>query len=422
MSLDLSNSINPTYNHTREEKLVTMLLNELGHEHFRPGLERLSPYFQSYQNLFQAKKIITIGGTNGKGETCYCLYDMLKSAGKRVALWTSPHILSLRERFILPDGPVSYELLEKIIAQTFEKVDGRKLSYYEFLFLVFCELVAISDVDIIIFEVGLGGRFDAVNLFDANLSAITSISRDHEEILGRGLKKILFEKFGIARANRVLVTALELKSVRDNCQTLALEGKVLWRDLFIEKKLVAKDDYRRRNLILAKELAALALEVVPEDVKINEIKMKGRFEKMTMGNISFIFVGAHNLDGMRKMRDFLSQRPPENGAELLMSFSKRSEKDILSCLSVWRTSQAFTKMHVTTFDHFKSAAKDLKSIWSGGRLVEGADQRMTWCEDWKDYLIEKPLEQRIDIYITGSYYFIGEVQRFLLSHPRFYKS
>lgn len=338
MSLDLSNSINPTYNHSREEKLVAMLLEKLGHEHFRPGLDRLRPYFESYESAFREKCIITVGGTNGKGETCYCLYDMLTSANKKVALWTSPHILSVRERFIMPDGPVSYDDLEEVIEETFEKVDAKKLSYYEFLFLVFCELTARSGVDVIIFEVGLGGRFDAVNLFDANFCAITSISRDHEEILGRGLKKILFEKFGISRTDRPLVTALESKSIQDNCRLLSHEKKVLWRDLFIEKKLVLGDHYRHRNAILARELASLVLQVSVDDVKMNEIKMKGRFEKMTMGNISFIFVGAHNLDGMRKMRDLLSQICPEKGSELLMSFSKRSEKDILSCLSVWRNS------------------------------------------------------------------------------------
>lgn len=79
-------------------------------------------------------------------------------------------------------------------------------------------------------------------------------------------------------------------------------------------------------------------------------------------------------------------------------------------------------MYVTTFDHFKSAAGDLKILWSQEESQRGADQRMIWCEDWKDYLIEKPLDQRTNIYVTGSYYFIGEVQRFLLSHPHFSKS
>lgn len=416
MSLNLSSIINQTFDHSREEILVTGLIEKLGHETFKPGLDRLRPHFSCFQNDFKQKKIVTVGGTNGKGETCYVLYDMLTRAGKKVALWTSPHILSVRERFLLPSGPVSYDELEESFTWAFSHIGDSKLSYYEFLFLIFCRLAQKVDVDIILFEVGLGGRFDAVNIFDANICAITSISRDHEEILGRGLKKILFEKFGISRAHRPLVTALESSTLRNYCGELANEKKVNWIDLFANGNLAVQDDYRKRNLTLAKYLANLVTGDDFSNETEAKIPMKGRFEKMTRRNISFIFVGAHNLDGMRKMRDLLLAKNPESDSELLLSFSKRSDKDIEDCLNVWRETSVFEQIHVSTFEHFKSASKDLQRIWAKNHF----ESKMHWCADWKEYLLEKPLKKRINIYVAGSYYFIGEVQRFILSHSHFF--
>ncbi|MDD0852685.1 hypothetical protein HBN50_06235 [Halobacteriovorax sp. GB3] len=411
MKNDFVNLVNEHFNSSIEDKLVSKLFNELGHENFKPGLDRLRPTFSKFN--FSNKKIITIGGTNGKGETSFYLYHALVSSGKRVGLWTSPHILSLRERFCLSDGPVSYERLEAVVEKGLKTFKKGELSFYEFLFWCFCSLVEQDDCDYIIFEVGLGGRYDAVNLFDANLCAITSISRDHTEILGKDTKKILFEKLGITRAKTPALMTVEQSHLRKFARDYCQEHGVELYDLYAEGKVEKKQNYSQRNKILARELfLRLGGDISYFSMSL---MLKGRFEKMTRGQIRFIFIGAHNLDGIRKLKDLLLSSDKQEERDFLMSFSKRSEQDILDCLGVWAKAPClYDKLLVCSFEHQKSAGAVLQELCA---KVEFPESKLLWLDNWKDYLIELYNQQKPQtIYVSGSYYFIGELQRFILAN------
>ncbi len=151
--------------------------------------------------------IVTVGGTNGKGSSCAMLESIALQAGYRVALHTSPHLVRFEERCRIGGATIrAEELLPHFEAVERERGD-LALTFFEFTLLVIARLFAAKDLDLVIFEVGLGGRLDAVNAFDADCALITSIALDHMDYLGDTREAIGFEKAGIMRAGRPVVVS-----------------------------------------------------------------------------------------------------------------------------------------------------------------------------------------------------------------------
>ena len=170
----------PDYSLETEKQITKKISSLVGVETFKPGLERLRPLFDYFQGEIRKRniKIVTVGGTNGKGETCFYLSQYLEKSQKKWALWSSPHVLSVRERFFSNNSLISYDHLSTLLEDNKELKD--ELSYYEFLFYIFWKFVLKDPaLEIVILEVGLGGRFDAVNLFDADYTSIVSVSYTH---------------------------------------------------------------------------------------------------------------------------------------------------------------------------------------------------------------------------------------------------
>ncbi|MBN3860133.1 bifunctional tetrahydrofolate synthase/dihydrofolate synthase [Neisseriaceae bacterium PsAf] len=148
------------------------------------------------------RPIITVGGTNGKGSVCAFLTAIYTQAGYRVGTLTSPHLLRYNERIAINGEPVTDE---KII-RAFERIENKRatisLTYFEVNVLAAVDVFLQEKVDIIILEVGLGGRLDAVNIFDADVAVLTNVDLDHQEYLGDTREKIAYEKAGIYRPEK----------------------------------------------------------------------------------------------------------------------------------------------------------------------------------------------------------------------------
>ena len=184
---------------SQRELYTPMDFNSL-REIFLPLLREIKKY---------PTKIITIAGTNGKGETANNLLDIARKSNQfnNVAMWTSPHIRNYEERFNFNGKSIKSGELRKSLDFFLSLYPKNKcnLSFYEISFWLFCYQIVIRKPDLVILEVGLGGRLDAVNLLDANVCVLTSISRDHTEYLGRNYKEIVLEKLGILRKNTSLI-------------------------------------------------------------------------------------------------------------------------------------------------------------------------------------------------------------------------
>ncbi len=171
------------------------------------GLGRVSEVWQRLQAPQKTKTpiAITVAGTNGKGSCIASMQALLLAHGYSVGMFTSPHFLTYNERICIAGKPVS----DQIIVAAFEEIEAVSadisLTYFEFGTLAALLVFIDASPDVMLLEVGLGGRLDAINIIDADVAVVTSIALDHQDWLGDTREAIAREKLGIARANRPLL-------------------------------------------------------------------------------------------------------------------------------------------------------------------------------------------------------------------------
>ena len=146
--------------------------------------------------------IITVGGTNGKGSVCSFLETIYSKAGYSVGCYTSPHLYKFNERIKINLKQVDDKTILESLAFIQEKQQSTDLTYFEITTLAAMNIFIKKNIDIAILEVGLGGRLDAVNIFDPEISIITSVGIDHQDFLGESIEEIAYEKSGISRKNK----------------------------------------------------------------------------------------------------------------------------------------------------------------------------------------------------------------------------
>jgi dihydrofolate synthase/folylpolyglutamate synthase len=172
--------------------------------------------------------VVVVAGTNGKGSTCAMLESILRAAGYRVGLYTSPHLLEFNERCRI-DG---VNATDAALIEQFEAVEAARgttsLTYFEFTTLAILRLLGEARLDALVLEVGLGGRLDAVNIVDADAAIVTSVDLDHMDYLGPSREDIGFEKAHVYRAERPAICSdpAPPKSLLDHAAAI---GADLWR-------------------------------------------------------------------------------------------------------------------------------------------------------------------------------------------------
>ena len=191
------------------------------------GLERVSAVAAMMGLNFDCP-VITVAGTNGKGSTCAMLESVLREAGYRTGLFTSPHLVYFEERCKLLGKAVA----SSVLVTHFAKVDAMRgdisLTYFEFTTLAILSCLADAQLDVVILEVGLGGRLDAVNVIDTDCAIITSIDIDHTEWLGPDRESIGREKAGIMRSGKPVIIS-DPQPPLSLAQHAASVGAVLWQ-------------------------------------------------------------------------------------------------------------------------------------------------------------------------------------------------
>ena len=376
------------------------LERNLGFERPKPGLERVKSAIEALGLEFSGAKFVTVGGTNGKGECARRLYRMALDETS-AALWTSPHLKSVTERFSKDGEFVDEQDLLKLFEATLGKTRqaGLSLSYYEFLFLVF--LVFAQDCPLLILEVGLGGRWDAVNAIDADLVLLTSISRDHQEYLGPRYDGILAEKIALARPGKELVTNFELGYLRGLARQESLRRGFTWSDLFELGACRLGHTFSRRN----QELAAKAFEkLFGRRPDLKTISEEGPLVEFTYEGALCHALPSHNPDGVRKGVQFLNEAKYTKSYKfVLLSFSERSFKDAMTMLKTVRLwlekSAKNTELAITAFSHPKAM--------EGPKLKQLARQAQVNYFDEPKEFFETYRPRDKDVFVLGSNYFIG---------------
>ena len=174
-------------------------------EHIDLGLERCVEVAKHLGLARPAPVVVTVAGTNGKGSSVAMLASIWRGAGYRVGAYTSPHLRRYNERIRIDGQAVDDARISRAFAAVEAARGAVALTYFEFATLAALRIFAETALDVVILEVGLGGRLDAVNIIDADVALIAAIGLDHEDWLGDSREKIGREKAGIMRAGRVVV-------------------------------------------------------------------------------------------------------------------------------------------------------------------------------------------------------------------------
>ncbi len=281
------------------------------------GLDRIRVVADRLELDSDSIKII-VGGTNGKGSTCAMLESIYLSAGYQVGLYTSPHLITFNERARINGEIVS----DALFVEQFEAVERARqdvsLTYFEFTTLAVLKLFAMSTLDVMILEVGLGGRLDAVNIIDADCSIITSVDIDHTDWLGNTRELIGFEKAHIFRAGKPAICSdpAPPQSLLDYASTLGADLWLFGRDFNYSgdrqqwafagrqqrRNAMAYPALRGANQLLNASAALAAIEalrnelVVPQQAVRNGLinaSLPGRFQILP-GQPTVILDVAHN--------------------------------------------------------------------------------------------------------------------------------
>jgi dihydrofolate synthase / folylpolyglutamate synthase len=276
---------------------------------------------------------IHISGTNGKGSTAAFLSSILKGSGQRVGLFTSPHLLDVRERIQVSGKKISKELLADTVTRIRDVLpDDRMLSFFEILTLAAMIYFNEGDVDVSIFETGLGGRLDATNIIQPKVSVITPISFDHVRHLGHSLKDIAEEKCGIIKRGVPTVVAYQppdvMNVIRRCCDDIGSPLCLATPDE-VNVPLGLDGEHQRQNAACAVEAAHLlaqsGITLVKVDEALASTKWPGRMETVSTSP-RVILDGAHNVAGAEALASYVRSELKHDKSVLVLGVL--SDKDV----------------------------------------------------------------------------------------------
>lgn len=393
----------------------------------------------------RALKIIHVAGTNGKGSVCAYMRSILEAAGKRVAVFTSPHLVDVRERFVIEGQMISREAFLQAFMTVYNHLDWEELkedrgyhpTFFEYLFFMAMLLFQEAAPDYCILETGLGGRLDATNaVARKELSVITRISLEHVEYLGNTIAEIAGEKAGIMKEKTPVVfvdavpeaTAVFRKKAKElsvPCYSVSKQDYTFlnFKNKTIDFSYISRYDYSvdlRLHTIARYQmencaLALRAIEVLDAQRSIDrETLQKGVEQCFWAGRMEEvapeIFVdGGHNADGIRAFLETVQEDGYEGRRKLL--FSVVSDKDYSTMLEEIVGSDLFQEISLAHLD--SSRATSLEEMKRNlPEAFQGEVKTYTSVREALDTIrAEKQTEERI--YIVGSLYLVGEIKEYL---------
>ena len=353
------------------------------------GLDRMHSALDQLDNCQMAVPTVLVAGTNGKGSTARCLASICQQAGLRVGLFTSPHLVRIRERMAISGRLVDRHSFARHYTRAVEAA-GRarvELTFFETLTAAAFSLFSNRQVDLAVLEVGLGGRLDATNVTEPLMSILTPISYDHQLWLGSDLSTIAKEKLGIVRPGRPVVSASQLEEVEETVRLYCArtgapltsvasdiadeQSNSAGRTLFSYKGLRFSPGMRGRSQVVNASVAiesALGLRsLFPE---IDDASLQGgirrAFSRGVLHRIPLnppvLLDGGHNPAAAAHLAAYVESHtaPPRR-----LLFGVMQDKDAAGVLEP--LIPLFDRIHLTAVDSPRAAdPNDLKKICPSG--------------------------------------------------------
>ena len=307
-------------------------------------------------NLDISFPILTVGGTNGKGSTCSILESIYREAGYKVACYTSPHFLNFNERIKIQTLAVS----DEVICEAFSRIESARedvtLTYFEYGTIAAMIIFSEAHVDVAILEVGLGGRLDAVNVFDADCAIVTTVDLDHMDYLGHTREAIGFEKAGIYRTEKTSICGDfdPPQSLIKHAELIHADLKIIGKDFGYEAHHDSFDFLIDSTFVMNLPLpklqgdfqlanatnALMAVKAMEDKLPLTEISIQkgitltllpGRFQEVKKMP-SLIFDVAHNPQAARSLSHNLKTHVVPG--KTIAVFSILKDKDIFGVINV----------------------------------------------------------------------------------------
>lgn len=299
------------------------------------GIDRMLRFAEALGHPERAYPVIHVAGTNGKGSTCALLESILRAAGCKTGLFTSPHLVHQGERIQVNRQILSHAAIVRHVAalRPVAEALGRRdedlhPSFFEFMTGMAFEEFRAQAVDVGIIETGLGGRLDATNVVRPSVCVITSISYDHTDILGQSLEKIAWEKAGIIKPGVPVVIGCLPAAAERVIRRVAAErgcGVTSVREAFGSEiagypQVALHGDYQRRNAAAAVLAARLFARTVGMDlpeaaiaVGLQSVRWAGRWETVQLNDRTLILDATHNPEGVVELERNLQQLIAQSG-------------------------------------------------------------------------------------------------------------
>jgi dihydrofolate synthase/folylpolyglutamate synthase len=336
---------------------------------YKPGLENTIRLMDTLNHPYRKYKTIHVAGTNGKGSVSHFLSAILQSAGYKVGLYTSPHLVDFRERIRVNGQMIDKEYVVKFVEENNASFETIQPSFFEATMAMAFNYFADCEVDVAVIEVGLGGRLDSTNIISPELSIITNISFDHVEFLGDTIEKIATEKAGIIKNNIPVVigeTTPESKTVFEqiaaisnsyiylaeneinikSIETTNLKMKVLVNDL-TNYMVGLTGTYQLKNITTVLKsieiLQELGLNISENNIATgleNVIDLTGFMGRwQCFGTEPSIFVDtAHNFAGISELVNHINTLKIN---KLHLVFGMVNDKDISKILQILPTNAVY---------------------------------------------------------------------------------
>jgi dihydrofolate synthase / folylpolyglutamate synthase len=294
----------------------------------RPGLDRMRALLSALHSPHRKYRSIIVAGTNGKGSTSATLTSILHVTGHRVGFYTSPHLVDLRERWLIAGEMIDAALLDECIVelQRAAEASGIHPTYFEALTVIAFIAFARTRCDIAVLEVGMGGRLDATNVVRPIAALITPIGFDHMEFLGNTIRKIAFEKAGVIHRGTLVLTTNDDPLVLNVLRKRAEQFGNRFIHVTEEHDTPLAGAFQRRNAALAVRAAReLGIDEDAIERGVAATRWRGRLERMQIGDKEVWIDGAHNAHAAAQIAPFLDEHVPR---PRLLVFGMMSDKHI----------------------------------------------------------------------------------------------
>lgn len=392
------------------------------------GLERIKSLLDYLGDPHKGLKYFHIAGSNGKGSTASFIASILMEAGYKVGLYTSPHLVKFNERVRINGKEIEDEFIAQFINSNNDFIDKHQPTFFEITTALAFQYFQTHKPDYVVLETGLGGRLDATNVVVPLASVITSISKEHTNILGDSIKKIAGEKAGIIKNGVPVITGripeealgvIKLKADEKKSPFYSFNEFVIENDSHMEVFLRNKK-YNLYSTGLRGEHqlgnAAAAVKTVNEAIGLDDVIVFNRGLKNVVANTGIqcryeiynespkvIFDSAHNPEGVETfIREFLKEYKNYDNCSLIFGVMK--DKDVETMFGL--LARCFKKVYVTQIRYERSAAIEELSKTAGKSGMEAVP--LSDPASMISEFVQK--ENNECLVVLGSIYLLGEIK------------